>query len=178
MEEWRSVKGYEGYYEVSNLGRIRSADRVVASRGGKRTIPCKMIKIRHNKQGYNIVTFIVNRKAKTLRVARLVAIAFIPNDENLPQVNHKDETRDNDVVSNLEWCSVDYNLRYGNRLRKIDDKQQRKPVEMLKDGIVLKRFRSAHDASRFLGNDRWQGNISACARGRGRTAYGYEWRYV
>ena len=177
-EEWRSVVGYEGYYEVSNLGRVRSLDRVVNSKGGIRTIPGRIIRLRHNKQGYNIATLVKDRSAKTLRVARLVAMAFIPNDNNLPEVNHKDETRDNDKSSNLEWCTHEYNMRYGCRLKRMADTYKRKQISMLKNGVEIRRFDSAHDAARFLGNDRWQGNISAWARGYGNTAYGYEWRYV
>lgn len=120
MEEiWKPVKDFEGYYEVSNLGRVRSVDRVVIAKNG--TTQFKkgtLMKPRPDRQGYIIVALSINRHYITKCVHRLVAEAFIPNPDNLPQVNHIDEVKNNNVVSNLEWCTAKYNANYGDRNKK------------------------------------------------------------
>jgi hypothetical protein len=102
LEEWRPVKGYEGLYFVSNTGRIRSNYK------GGRTL-----KIQTQHTGYKTVELFNNRIGKTVCVHRIVAEAFIPNPDNKPQVNHKDETRFNNHVSNLEWVTAKENQNYG-----------------------------------------------------------------
>lgn len=121
MEEiWRPVKEYEGYYEVSNLGRVRSIDRVVVDKTGRRQFKKgTLLNYRPDRQGYCIVSLSINRKYKTKCVHTLVADAFIPNPDNLPQVNHKDEVKSNNCVDNLEWCTAKYNANYGNRNKKV-----------------------------------------------------------
>ena len=103
MEEWRAVPGYEGLYEVSNTGNIKSL------------IKNKIIKYFINKKGYRLVSLSKNGIIKKFSVHRLVAQAFIPNPDNLPQVNHKDEDKTNNNVDNLEWCDAKYNTNYGHR---------------------------------------------------------------
>ena len=121
MEEiWKPIVGYEGYYEVSNLGRVRSIDRVVVDKTGRRQFKKgTLLNYRPDRQGYYIVALSINRKYKTKCVHTLVADAFIPNPDNLPQVNHKDEVKSNNCVDNLEWCSAKYNANYGNRNKKV-----------------------------------------------------------
>lgn len=119
MEEtWKSVVGYEGLYEVSNLGNVRSVDR---------TLNCKDGKIKHRKghllspktdEGYFRVSLSKDGVKKLYKVHRLVAMAFIPNPDNLPVVNHKDEDKKNNKVENLEWCTVQYNSTYGSSVEK------------------------------------------------------------
>ena len=105
MEEiFKDVKGYEGYYEVSNLGRVRST-----SYKGTRILKPSL------KSRYKIVVFCINQIKVHKLVHRLVAEAFIPNPDNLPQVNHKDEDKTNNCVENLEWCDVKYNSNFGTR---------------------------------------------------------------
>lgn len=120
MEEiWRPVEGYEGYYEVSNLGRVRGVDRVILDSGGRHQFKKgSELKLRKDRQGYVIVSLSMNRHYITKCVHRLVSEAFIPNPNNLPQVNHKDEDKSNNVVTNLEWCTSKYNANYGGRNRK------------------------------------------------------------
>lgn len=109
-EEWRSIEGYEGLYEVSSYGRVRSLDRYeINNLGYKRLLKGKILSPGIKKDGY----FIVSLKNKNFRVHRLVAQAFIPNPEGLPQVNHKDEDKSNNNVDNLEWCDSKYNNNYG-----------------------------------------------------------------
>ena len=115
-EEWRPIEGYEGLYEVSSYGRVRSLDRYVKTcyeayklHKGKILSPAK------DKNGYLKVNLCCNGKHNTIRVHKLVAQAFIPNPDNLPEVNHKDEVKTNNNVDNLEWCDRSYNISYGTR---------------------------------------------------------------
>lgn len=121
MEEiWKPIVGYEGYYEVSNLGRVRSIDRFVIDKTGRRQFKKgTLLNYRQDRQGYCIVSLSISRKYKTKCVHTLVADAFIQNPDGLPQVNHKDEDKSNNVVDNLEWCTSKYNANYGNRNKKI-----------------------------------------------------------
>lgn len=104
-EVWKSVQGYEGYYEISNLGRVRST----SYKGVRILKPAKM------KNGYLNVILCVNQHKVHKNIHRLVAEAFIPNPNNYIAVNHKDENKENNEVSNLEWCSEEYNNRYSNK---------------------------------------------------------------
>lgn len=114
MEEiWKDIVGYEGFYKVSNFGRIMSLSR--KDRRGK-TWKEKIIKQSCDKDGYLIVNLNRDGKMKTFRPHRIVAKAFIPNPKNLPEVNHKDENKQNNFFENLEWCTTRYNLTYGHRL--------------------------------------------------------------
>lgn len=114
-EEWRDIPGYEGQYLVSSLGRIKSLKW--SGIYGKH--PEGYIrKLRTDSFGYKYVNLKQNGKSKRMSVHRAVAMAFIPNPNNLPQVNHIDEIRDHNSVSNLEWCSVLYNQNYGHRKQK------------------------------------------------------------
>ena len=101
VETFLSVPGYEGLYEVSNLGNVKSL------RSGK------LMKKSKNNVGYEMLTLTKDKTQKTYLIHRLVALAFIPNHENLEEINHKDEVKTNNRVENLEWCSRDYNLNYG-----------------------------------------------------------------
>lgn len=113
MEEvWKDIPGYEGLYQVSNTGEVKSLNY----RGSGET---KLLKQSTNKKGYKRVVLCKNRKKKNHCVHRLVAIAFIPNPDNLPIVNHIDECKSNNMVSNLEWCTLVYNNTYGTRNERI-----------------------------------------------------------
>lgn len=119
IETWKYVHGYEGIYQVSNLGRVRSVDRLLSDGRNRKGV---MLKPYVDKDGYKHVTLTANSTSKHYFVHRLVAEAFIENPNGLPQINHKDETRDNNNVNNLEWCDARYNLVYGNHLSKISKK--------------------------------------------------------
>ena len=121
MEEiWKPVKGFEGYYEVSNLGRVRSIDRVVVDtvRNCERLLKGKVLIQKDNGNGYKNVMFCKEHKIYNKYVHRLIAEAFLPNPDNLPQVNHKDEDKSNNRVDNLEWCTSFYNNEYGTRKKR------------------------------------------------------------
>lgn len=120
VEEWRDIVGYEGKYQVSNLGNVRSIDHIVVCRGKHgaivhRHVKGKLLKQQLNLQGYYIVGLqpLDKSKSKETLVSRMVAKAFIPNPDNLPCVNHKDENPKNNRVDNLEWCTQEYNNQYG-----------------------------------------------------------------
>ena len=120
MEEiWKDIEGYEGLYQVSNLGRVRSLDRVVIRPHPKDKHLCEYkIKGRILVQlpltsGYLFVHLHKEQMHIQATVHRLVAMAFVPNPHNYPCINHKDENKHNNFVSNLEWCTSSYNKRYG-----------------------------------------------------------------
>ena len=111
-EIWKSVVGYEGYYEVSNLGNVRSVDRIVKNKNNTtKIIKGKNHKLTVAQSGYISIALYKNCEQKVYRVYRLVAEAFIPNPQNLPQINHIDENKENNNVENLEWCTGSYNVR-------------------------------------------------------------------
>ena len=103
MEEWRDIKGYEGKYKISSYGKVKSLKHKDE----------KLLKPSYDKDGYKQVILCNNGKGKKWFIHRLVAIHFLPNPNNLPQVNHKDEDKANNVVENLEWCTCKYNINYG-----------------------------------------------------------------
>ena len=109
IEDWKDIPGYEGFYVVSNNGRVMNV------RSGR------VLKVFNNYLGYKIVSLCRSGKQKTFSVHRLVAEVFINNPDNLMEVNHKDEDKTNNNVDNLEWCDRKYNNNYGNRLKKVID---------------------------------------------------------
>ena len=123
MEQWKDIDGYEGLYQVSSEGRIKSLRRYKKSRGdGITEIGEKLMKLHLNQRGYCQVPLCKDNMVRMFAVHRLVAQAFIPNPDNLPQVNHKNEDKTLNTVENLEWCTNEYNSRYGTRGQRIGDK--------------------------------------------------------
>lgn len=176
IEEWRPVVGYEGLYEVSNLGEIRSLDRMTVMKNGvTRITHGKILKQgRYNsKSTYRGVTLCQNGIMKKHSVHRLVALAFIPNPDNLPEINHKDENKQNNCVDNLEWCDRWYNNTYGTaKLRAAATSG--KPVLQLRNGVIVNAWPSQGLAAAFTGAS--QSGISACLRGECETSGGFEWK--
>lgn len=170
MEEiWKDIEGYEGLYQVSNMGKVKSVRRNIILRQGI-TNGYKKAALYKNKKGY-----------KHFLIHRLVAIAFIPNPDNLPQINHKDENKTNNCVNNLEWCTQEYNQNYGTiNIRKsqkqLNHKNISKPVlQYTLEGIFIKEWKSIRDIERMTGYD--SSHISRCCRGKHAYAYGYLWKY-
>lgn len=174
METWRPVHGYEGYYEASNMGRIRSVPRTVKCKNGavKRYESGLMHPSKHYKNGYMSVMLSRDGKPKRMLVHRLVAQAFVPNPSGLPEINHKDENKENNAASNLEWCDRSHNMTH-NGLSKRTHVKQSKPVKQIKEGKVVAVYPSAMAASRATGIT--QGGISGCCRGELKTSGGYQW---
>lgn len=164
IEQWRSVKGYEGLYEVSNLGRIKS----LCARTNTRILIRKPVP---DKDGYLTICLKKNGKVRCFKIHRLVAQAFIPNPNNLPQINHKDEDRKNNKVSNLEWCNCKYNNNYGSKPSKCF-----KPINKLaEDGTIIKSYISVNEAATDNGLE--PSLISPVLNGRRKHAGGYKWEY-
>lgn len=149
MEFWKDIKGYRGYYQISNLGRIRSCDRDISDINKTQHIKGKIIKPTNNGNGYLIVSLRINGKRKNHYVHRLVAESFIDNLENKPEVNHKDFNPYNNCVNNLEWSTRKENILYSNVNGRYDNARKllgaRNVDDALKKSIIyekeiLKRF--------------------------------------
>lgn len=181
QEIWKDVEGYEGLYQVSNLGNVRGLDRV--RRNGKsHSQQCfqkgKLLKPAIQKSvGYKFVVLSKQGKTKGFRVHRLVAKAFIPNPNNYPCINHKDENKTNNSVENLEWCTVRYNNMYGTKGLKTSIANSKKVNQYDLDGNLIKKWNSILSAEKNLEINRASVNISACCKNKIKTAYGYKWEY-
>lgn len=162
-EFWKPVVGYEGYYEVSNLGKVRSLIF------GKH----KILKQYPDKDNYLTIRLVKDKKQKYYSVHRLVAQAFIPNTNNYPVVNHKNEIKVDNRVENLEWCTVKYNNNYGTRYKTSNKKTP--IVQLSKDGVIIKKWDKIINASITLGIN--QGSIVRCCKGKLKSTGGYIWRY-
>lgn len=168
-EVWKDIEGYEGLYQVSSLGKVRSLPR--------NTTSGKILKPITHKNGYLFVVLCKDGKAKLYKVHRLVALAFVPNDD--PQykieVNHINEKKNDNRVSNLEWCTKSYNINYGSRNEKCSLKKS-KPVKQLSlDGTLITIWPSMAEAGRNGFN---QCNIVSCCNGVQKTHKGYKWEYL
>ena len=164
-EIWKDIEGYEGLYQVSDKGRVKSLKR-----GND-----KIMSLRRDKDGYLLVNLWNNHERKTFKVHRLVCQAYITNSHNLPQVNHKDENKDNNCVENLEWCDSKYNNNYGTHNQRSADKQSKPVLQYTLDGKLVDKWKSGHDVERNLGYN--QCNISSCCNEKRKSAYGFVWRY-
>ena len=136
QEIWMDIKEYEGMYQISNLGRVKSLPR-------KGSTTERILKPNKDTKGYNRVILTKNNSTKTFKIHRLVAEYFIPNPDNLPQVNHIDEVKDNNIVTNLEWCDTKYNCNYGHR-----NDSMKKRVRCIETGVE---FDSINEAAKYAG---------------------------
>ena len=129
-EIWKDIQGYEGIYQVSSHGRVRSLDRIVVRPNGNGDYFAKgkIIYVVLTKHGYNEVHLHKDNKTKIYKVHRLVAQAFIKNPNNLPCVNHIDENKTNNNVNNLEWCTYKYNNNYGTKKNRQGEKTKMKTI--------------------------------------------------
>lgn len=168
-EHWKAVVGYEGLYEVSDQGRIRSLNY-------HRTGKWKIIKLSQMKQGYLKAVLCKNKKATTYRVHRLVAMAFIPNPNNLPEINHINECPWDNRVENLEWCNHKYNCNHGTRVERIVKNNSKQVGQCTFDGKLIFVFPNTGEAARQTGFSR--GNIISCCNGNRKTCGGFMWKYL
>lgn len=191
-EIWRDVKKYEGKYQISSFGRVRSLPRKSWNGYTYWEQPGRILKLSMLKNGYKSVCLYRDNKPKKFLVHRLVAEAFISNPNNYPQVNHKDENRSNNKMENLEWCTAMYNAHYGNHMRKLTAarrtskqrniarkngrKASKKVLQLTMSGKVVQEWSSMSEAARF-GNFRVAG-ISDCCRGKTKYHAGYKWKYA
>lgn len=163
-EIWKDIEGYEGIYQISNQGRVKSIGY------GKERI-MKPVLCR----GYLHVGLWKNGSQKWYFIHRIVCQTFIPNTDNLTQVNHKDEDKTNNKVENLEWCDSKYNNNYGTKIQRAVEKTSKTVLQYTKDGEFVREWRSTMDVERNLGyNHR---HISSCCNEKLKSAYGFVWRY-
>lgn len=191
MEEWRDIKGYEGLYQVSSLGRVRSLDRILFQRNRWGTITSKKIKGRIRRanvtnSGYLYLPLCKNRNSYCAKIHRLVAQAFIPNPNGYQEVNHKDGNKLNNTVENLEWCTHSQNHIHAVKmgLANLDYVRSfhKKRVRQIdaKTGRIIKVWNSIKEAGKSLSNSKNPDNpIWCCLHGlrATNTAYGYRWEY-
>lgn len=155
----KDVKGYEGLYAVTSCGKVWSRKR------------CIFLKPQKNIDGYLVVGLCKNGKVKKYRVHRLVAEAYIPNPNNLPEVNHKDENKQNPCANNLEWCTRKHNVNYGNR-NHYSKSSKKKPCICIE---LNKTFDSPLTASKEFGIT--YSSVAKSCRDAIKTAGGYHWKY-
>lgn len=169
QEYWKPVIGYEGFYEVSSLGRVRN-------RKGK--VLKSDLRL---KTGYRYVVLCVDKKKFHANIHRLVAKAFIPNPDGLPIINHINEDRADNRVENLEWCDRSYNATVSTKFKNL----YKKVVQKTLDGLFVAVYANIHDAAKAIGNIKLATHICKCIRTRaelrkGNPVYsvkGYLWDY-
>lgn len=161
QEIWKDIEGYEKLYQVSNLGNVKSlrTNTILKTGNGE----------------YKKVILCNNGNRKTIAVHRLVAEAFIPNPNNYPQVNHKDENKHNNCIYNLEWCTKEYNENYGTRNNRIANTLSKKVNQYDLQGNLIKKWFNLREIT--LNTNYKKITIMYCCRGKLKTAYGYVWKY-
>lgn len=166
-EIWKGVVGHEKDYQVSNLGNVRSLNY-------RRTGLTKMLVPKENNCG----RLWVDLKGKPYLIHRLVAMAFIPNDMNLPEINHIDENPKNNTVLNLEWCTSEDNKKSYLAHHKTGRRKTRTtPVnQMTISGNIVKRWPDSRSIQNTTGMSQW--SITQCCDGKRKTAYGFKWQYA
>lgn len=163
QEIWKDINGFVGKYQISNLGNVKNA------KTGRI--------LKQNKKRYSNVVLYIKSKPKYYRVHRLVAEAFIPNPNNYPYINHKDENKQNNNVENLEWCDAKYNSNYGKRNELVSKNQSKyKIIQKDLNNNIIKVWDNIWDLTH---NTKYKkDSISCCCRGKFKTAYGYKWEYI
>jgi len=170
-EIWKDIAGYEGLYQVSNLGRIKSLNNTD-----------KILNSNIKQSGYIGCALSKNGIVKHYRVHRLVAEAFIPNTKNKPQVNHINGDKTDNNVNNLEWCTARENINHSFRAglskgrRDAQNVLSKKIRQYSLDGVFIKEWESAMQIQRELGFN--NSAISACCLNKHKQAYGYIWRHI
>jgi hypothetical protein len=175
VEEWKDVKGFEGLYQISNMGRVKSLARYKKNnRGSRSLIGETILKQSKNNRGYCRIYLCKDAHKKAFSVHRLVADAFVPNPNNFTEVNHKDEDKQNNCADNLEWCDSNYNINYGTHNKRISLTKGCVVQAFDKYGNFVMEFHSMSEAGRKTGIP--QQNISRCISGKCETAGGYVWK--
>ena len=169
-EIWKPILGYEGLYEVSNKGNVRSMNRIDSIGRHRKG---KLMTLYYDKRGYVKVSVTKNNKQRGCFVHRIVAIAFIPNPNNYPQVNHINECKTDNRVDNLEWCTNEYNNAYGTRKYRISVTEGTPICQYTITNEFVREFHSIREAQRIVGKCR----ILDVIHGKRKSAGGYIWKY-
>lgn len=164
-EIWRDIEGYEGLYQISNKGRVKSL------KCGKERILRPLI----NTSGYYSIILCNDGVNKQFRIHRLVAQTFIPNLYNKPQVNHLDENKKNNCVDNLEWATAKENINHGTRNERAGYSRSKPILQYLKSGEFIREWQSSAEVERVLGIHNT--NIISCCKGKRKYAGSFIWRY-
>ena len=184
MEEiWKDIEGFEGLYQVSNFGRVKKLAQVSRRLNRWGTITEyhqaeKILTPAFDGRKHYLFVGLNKGEQRTLRnIHRLVAEAFIPNPNNLPMINHKDEDKTNNHVDNLEWCSAQYNNTYNNIHYRTKEKRRKAVIQMTLDDEFVAEYESVREAERQTGFR--SSSISAACRGEKKTkqSYGFHWKY-
>ena len=184
-EIWKDIEGFEGRYQVSSCGRVKSLSHFQSfGNQGMRIIPERLLKYGNRANGYMMVVLCKDNIRKSCNVHRLVAQAFIPNPNNLPQVNHIDENKHNNNVDNLEWVTSKENINHGTSLKRRSESQRytqksKKAVYQYDlNNNLIAIYVSIREAERANGYEH-TGGISHCCNNRKgfKTFKGYKWSY-
>lgn len=166
VEIWKDIPGYEGLYQASNTGKIKSLNY-------NNTKKEKILKSKYDERGYLAIELRNKGKRFYTRVHRLVASAFLPNPDNLPQVNHKNEIKNDNRVENLEWCTNDYNCHYGTHYKRVSESNYKKVNQYDLKGNYIKTFNSINEAKK----ETKATHIGSVCLGKRKTSGGYIWKY-
>ena len=176
-EEWGDVVGYEGLYQVSDQGRVKSLERKVSHwRGGERIQKERILKPDVSQDGYLRVGLYAGGKRKWFRVHRLVCEAFHDNPDNKSDVNHINEDKADNRAVNLEWCTAKENNNHGTRNERSAKNRSKSVGQYTLDGDLVKVWQSTNEVERQTGFS--HGYICKSANGKYKQAYGFIWRYV
>lgn len=170
-EIWKDINGYEELYQVSNFGNVKSLNY-------RNTDEEKILKNRKDKGGYLRVFLCKNKKRKYYLIHRLVALAFIPNPDNKPCIDHINTDRTDNRVCNLQWCSHKENSNNPNTKNKVmsySNYKSKPIIQFSKDGELIRKWDCIRDVQREMGIN--NASISECCNGKRKTAGGYIWRY-
>lgn len=171
-EIWKDIKGYERLYEISNKGNVKSLNKKIQRSNDRiQTFKERKLKPGLSKNGYLTVQLFKNKKGKTKYIHKLVAEAFIPNLDNYPIINHKDENKQNNYVDNLEWCTYSYNNSYNDKMKNL----RKKVLQYNKNNKFIKKWDGLINIQKELGINR--NNITSVCKGKRKHAGGYIWKY-
>lgn len=162
MEIWKEIKETSGLYSVSNQGRVRN------NKTGKEMKPSQYV------NGYLAAQLMTMGKQKRYRIHRLVAEYFIPNPNKYPQVNHKDENKQNNDVNNLEWCTAKQNINYGTKIKRTAEKLGKQVYQYTPEGDFITQYPSISEAARAIGRN--ERNIRNSCDSTNRKCGGFIWR--
>ena len=177
METWKNIKGYEGLYQVSTMGRVKSLERTIIKKDGrKQTVKERILNPGIDRGGYLLVTLCAGGKRKTLKVHRLVCEAFHDNPNNKSDVNHINENKTDNRACNLEWNTRRENVNHGTHNERVAKAKSKSVGQYTLDGELVKIWPSTIEVQRQTGFS--QGNISLAANGKYKQAYGFIWKYA